>query len=152
MSGIYLKDNHHNKRTLEELKTTLSDFIPDKLPTEPIISTGKGFRLNFPNISDANSYFNAEVIRNLRQAKYEPELSHETAKKREVIIPDISYDTYIKDDHLLISHLNEDNSDFNIIHIIKFISRHSNKRFIRVFLDSNESQLRLINANRIKLC
>ena len=80
MSGIYIKDNHHNKRTLEELETTLRDFIPDKLPTEPIISTGKGFRLNFSNVSDANSYFNAEVLRNPRQANYEPELSPETAK------------------------------------------------------------------------
>ena len=152
MSGIYLQDLGQQKRSSVELETFLNEIIPNNPAINPIIPTGKGFRLNFPNESDANIFFNIEVYRKLCQAQFDLQFSHLTAATREVIIPNVSYDIYLKTEDTLLGLLNEENSEFNIIHLIKFTSSKTSNRFLRIFLDNKDSQQHLISANRIKLC
>ena len=150
MSGIYLKDLLPNKRSSADLESILRDIIPDYPPTNPIICTEKGFRLNFPNENDANSFFNTEVYRKLCQASLDPQFSHATANLREVIVPNIPYEIYLKSEADLLTQLNEENN-FIVIHIIKFTGRSNTNRFFRIFLNCNESQISLISANKLKL-
>ena len=151
MSGIYLQDLRQQRRSVADLQILLNEIIPDNLAITPIIPTSKGFRLNFSNESDANLFFNVDVYRKLCQAYLDPQFAHNTAVKREVIIPNITYEIFMKSGDTLLRLLNEEN-DFQIIHLIKFTSSKTSNRFIRIFLESNVSQVRLISQNKIKLC
>ena len=114
------------------------------------MSKGKGFLLNFANEKDINIFFTNEIFSKCQENNLYPQFAHETILHREVIIPNIPHTSYLKDNEVILTHLNEVNN-LNIIHLIKFTSRSTQKKFIRIFLDCKESQSSVINKSTIKL-
>ena len=128
----------------------LSDIMTSSKPRSTrIVHTPKGFILNYPHETDVNIFFDRSFYPQLKSVKLEPSFSKATEKHRIAIIPNITYETYLKDENILLAHLKEHN-DTNIVHLEKYLTG-SSKKNIKIFMASKTAQTQIISQGKIKL-
>merc|ERR1712121_59797 len=151
MSGIYLSYNGNNSLNLLAVESQLNSILPSTVTRTKSFITQSGFRLDYPNESDVNHFFSAEVLTKLQELHLTPELCHDTQKRRLVFIPHIQCDSFYKSNPTLLNELNQANN-LNIIKLDTFTAKNNiSKRFIKIFLNSHEAQSNLIRKGRIVL-
>ena len=151
MSGIYLSYNGNNRPNLLTVEQHLNSILPSTVSSKKSYITQSGFRLDYPNEKDVNHFFSAEVLTKLQELHLTPELCHETQKRRLVFIPNIQRESFYKGNPTLLNELSQVNK-LNIIKVDTFTAKNNTtRRFIKIFLNSQEAQTNLIRKGRIVL-
>ena len=146
MSEVYIRDelipkeNHSDdieRRTKDEINSILASLIPR--PTTSLRQVRLGYTASYPNDKDVNFFFKPEIITKLKDQNLSARLSHNTQSLREVYILNPPQSTHEKlDEHICVEL--EQRNKLNILYLEKFISLKTNKRYIKVILDSKDAK------------
>ena len=107
MSGIYLLDKCHRKRSPAVIENIIKNILPPNVIPTDCFPTVKGFRLNYPNEQDANAFFTPANYSKLVYSKLDPVFAHFTEEHRLVLIPNVPLPSYYVDKDTLKSHISE---------------------------------------------
>ena len=156
MPSVYIRDKlipstgHENaaKRSKDDINITLTAIVPR--PTTSIQQTKLGFMVTYPQDSDVNLFLKPENITKLLANNLSASLAHNTRDQRIIYIINSPQQTYDKIDAHLCVELEHQN-DINILKLDKFISSETNKRYIKLILDSKESTDTLAKKGKVSL-
>ena len=157
MVEIYVRDelipkesrgNVPNRRSQEDIDTILTSIIPR--PPTSIRLTPLGFVTSYSLDEDANKLFKPETITKLKDAKLTAKLSYNTQLQREIYILNTPEDIYNKQEANLIIELEQQN-DIYILHLEKFTSKTSRKRYIKITLETEIIKNRIASIGKLKL-
>ena len=98
-----------------------------------------GYTASYPNDKDANFFFKPEIITKLKDKNLSARLSHNTQGLREVYIINPPQSTHEKLDEQICIEIEQRNK-LNILYLEKFTSLITNKRYIKIILNSKEAK------------
>ena len=151
MPGIYLSNDANCSKSLLTVEKLVKSLLPRRIVFTRSLITRKGYRFDFTQESDVNLFFSPEVLDKLQEVQLTPDFCNETQKDRVIFIADVNLDTFYKSESALKDLICEANN-ISILKVNKFtVNNYSRRRYIKIFLDSNELQTRLLNKGNIKL-
>ena len=155
MAEIYMRDNllpkdydgKSKRRTSEEIQGILAEVIP-RAP-KSVKQTKLGYRIFYDDDADINFFFKIDKVEHLKTKLLTPQLSYNSQEQRELYIIDISEEIYKKTDSIILLELEQENS-LTILILEKFTSHKTNKRYLKLTLDSKNARDNMINKGLIK--
>ena len=161
MSGIYLIDllaqkakNENTtiiKRNLFEIDAIIRPLIPSDIQWKHAKQTEVGFIYKFRNDQDINPLFDLASLNILKQNNLKPDLTKEFQKDRVIFLHDICADNFELDPKIIAEDIMAQNN-LNIIKLDKFTPKYNpRKRYLRMYLDSKQSCIRIANKGEVKV-
>ena len=146
MAVVYIRDDliprqsygdDVDRRSRDDINSTLTSIIPR--PTTSMRQVRLGYTASYPSDKDANYFFKPEIITKLKDQNLTACLSHKTQEQREIYILNPPLPIHEKlDEHIIIEL--EHRNKINILYLEKFTSFRTNKRYIKIILDSKEAK------------
>ena len=140
-------DGKSKRRTSEEIQGILAEVIP-RAP-KSVKQTKLGYRIFYDDDADINFFFKIDKVEYLKTKLLTPQLSYNSQEQRELYIIDISEEIYKKTDSTILLELEQENS-LTILILEKFTSHKTNKRYLKLTLDSKNARDNIINKGLIK--
>ena len=124
MTEIYLKENlsdqeNSPKRTLTTIDRIVASLLPERIKFNHSKTLPSGFIYRFSTENDANTLFTRDNVANLATNSLSIDLTKKSQPTRVIFVPDISQETFDRNDQDIIENVMSRNL-INVIKLDKF--------------------------------
>ena len=156
MAEVYIRDDilpkdydgKSPRRTNNEIQGIISGIIPR--PPKSSKQTKLGYRVFYENDSDINHFFKPDILKKLKESQLTPQLSYSSQEQRELYIIDIPTEIYKKADSSILVEI-EHSNNITILILEKFTSNKTDKKYLKLTLDSKVARDNIINNGSISI-
>ena len=140
-------DPRHHSKTIEGLRSFLEDLVPRPISSVRLVKLG--YIVVYDYEDAINYYFKSQICQGLENAGLEFKLSYKTQEQRELFILDPPPYIYNKMESDIIPDLEQKNQ-ITILHLHKFESKKTFRKYIRITLSCEHEKNRIVNNKNIK--
>ena len=154
MTEIYLKENlsdqeNSPKRTLTTIDRIVASLLPERIKFNHSKTLPSGFIYRFSTENEANMLFTRDNVANLATNSLSIDLTKKSQPTRVIFVPDISQETFDRNDQDIIENVMSRNL-INVIKLDKFESD-SHRRYLKIYVDNQDACFKILSNGKIKV-